>query len=315
MAELVSFAMACKEESSGAERTLEEQKALLSAFLKGSGSLRIGANPEIELSTESSAIAKMLYLSFVKIYGAKCRFAYTRGMGFRKKTKYHVLVQDPDPILQDLQVDFFSSTIPPLVKNEETREAYLTGAFLSGGSVNDPSSSNYHLEIAVEDMVYAKKLCHLINRIQSRRFNAKIAARRKEYIVYLKRAEEIVDFIVLMKASECCLRFEDIRIGREYANIGNRLVNLDAANMMKTSAAAERQIKEIRFFEDKGFPAHVSPKLRHLAKLRLNHPDASLEELAELLSEELATTISKSNVNHLFRSLHALYEEETPRDE
>ncbi len=312
MAETISFAMACKEEAVAAERTLTEQKALLSAFLKGSGSLRIGAEPEIELSTESSSIAKVLYLSFTKIYGAKCRFAYTRGMGFRNKTKYHVLIQDPDPILQDLEVDFFSSVIPAFVQSEDEKASYLTGAFLSGGSVNDPSSSNYHLEIAVSDLVYAKKLMHLCNRLPSRHFGAKIASRRKEYTVYLKRADEIVDFIILMKASECCLRFEDIRIGREYANIGNRLVNLDAANMMKTSAASERQIKEIQYFESVGKTSLFSPKLRLLSSLRLQHPDATLEELAEALSQELATTISKSNVNHLFRSLHSLYLEENP---
>ena len=136
--------------------SLEEQKALLSAFVKGGGSLRIGSKQEIELSTESSTIAKMLYMSFSQIYGAKCRFAYTRGIGFRKKTKYHVLVENPDLILEDLHVDFFSSTIPATAHNEETKEAYLAGAFLSSGSVNDPSSSNYHLEIATSDLVYAK---------------------------------------------------------------------------------------------------------------------------------------------------------------
>ena len=312
MDDTISFAMACKEEVAVAERSLEEQKALLSAFVKGGGSLRIGSKQEIELSTESSTIAKMLYMSFSQIYGAKCRFAYTRGIGFRKKTKYHVLVENPDLILEDLHVDFFSSTIPGTAHNEETKEAYLAGAFLSSGSVNDPSSSNYHLEVATSDLIYAKKLMHLINRLQTRPFSAKVASRRKEFIVYLKRSEEIADFIVLMKAPECCLRFEDVRLSRDYANIGNRLVNLDAANMSKTTAAAERQLKEIRYFEEHGFSIDVSPKLKALMALRVAHPDASLEELAALLSEELATTVTKSNINHLFRSLHAMYEEEMP---
>ena len=102
---------------------------------------------------------------------------------------------------------------------------------------------------------------HLINRLQTRPFSAKVASRRKEFIVYLKRSEEIADFIVLMKAPECCLRFEDVRLSRDYANIGNRLVNLDAANMSKTTAAAERQLKEtVEYFKtllDKGYMSAV----------------------------------------------------------
>ena len=49
MDDTISFAMACKEEVAVAERSLEEQKALLSAFVKGGGSLRIGSKQEIEL--------------------------------------------------------------------------------------------------------------------------------------------------------------------------------------------------------------------------------------------------------------------------
>lgn len=309
MEDLISFAMLCKEEASMAERSLIAQKALLAGLIKGSASLRLGANEELDIPTESSVIAKKIYLAISEIYGVPCRFAYTRGIGFRKKTKYHVLAGSPEKILQDLGVDFFSSVLPKVVKSEETKEAFLAGAFIASGSVNDPSSSNYHLEIACEDETYAKKILHVITRLQSTPFNAKLASRRKGTIVYLKRSQEIADFIVLIKAHECCLKFEDVRLSRDYANIGNRLVNLDAANMSKTSAASERQIKEIRYFMERGIPSEVSLKLRTLMKIRLDNPDSSLEELATSLSEELATTITKSNVNHLFRTLHSLYEE------
>ena len=312
MDDWISFAMLCKEEASCAERSLNAQKALLAGLIKGSASLRIGSNEEIDIPTESSVIAKKVYLSISEIYGVSCRFSYTRGIGFRKKTKYHVLVSNPELILEALGGDFFSSALPKIVKSEETKEAFLAGAFIASGSVNDPSSSNYHLEIACEDEAYAKKISHLINRLQSRPFNAKWVSRRKETVVYLKRSQEIVDFIVLMKAHECCLKFEDVRLSRDYANIGNRLVNLDAANMSKTSAASDRQIKEIRYFMERGIPVEASPKLRALMQIRLENPDSSLEELAVALSEELATTVSKSNVNHLFRSLHTMYEEMHP---
>lgn len=308
--ETISFAMEVKEEAASIERSSMAMKALLSGFVKGNGSLRIGSKEELELSTESSSIAKMLYSQFNKLFDAHCRFAYTRGMGLRKKTRYHVLVENPEPILDSLGIDLWSPLVPEWIKSEETRSAYVAGAFLCSGSVNSPTSSNYHLEITSEDSAYAKKLCHLINRITDRHFNAKITSRRKASVVYMKRGDEISDFLIAIGAPQCCLKFEDVRLSRDFSNIGNRLNNLDCANMSKTNKTAERQIKEIEYFHKHGETFSSNPKLSALLNLRLENPDASLEELASLLSEELASTVTKSNVNHLFRSLHARYEEE-----
>jgi len=308
----VSFAMSCKEEAASASRSPLGVRALLSGFAKGAGSLRIsGGREELSLSTESATIAKMLYTRLSEDFSAFCRFAYTRGVGFRKKVKYHVLVSDPERILNALGVDFLSPLVPEFVSNEEARAAYLAGAFLAGGSVNNPESSNYHLEIAVGDENYAKKLSRLFGKVQSAHFESKIVARRKEWVVYLKKSATISEFLVLIGATNCCLEFEGVRVDRDAMNIDNRLGNLDAANMSKTNKAAERQLKEIAYFQSHGgMSAIANLKLRALMELRLAHPDASLEELAELLSEELASSVSKSNVNHLFRSLHNLYLEE-----
>ena len=94
--ETISFAMACKEEMAQAEREPQGVRALLAGFIKGNGSLRIGPVEELELSTESSVIAKMLYSTLTRTYDAHCRFAYTREMRLRKKTRYHVLVENPE---------------------------------------------------------------------------------------------------------------------------------------------------------------------------------------------------------------------------
>ena len=118
------------------------------------------------------------------------------------------------------------------------------------------------------------------------------------------------DFLILVGASESCLKFENARIDRDFANVTNRLHNLDAANMGKTISSAERQIKEIVYFKNHRalLSAFTNPKLDALMDLRLSHPDASLSELAELLSEELAAEVTRSNINHLFRKIHEEYE-------
>jgi DNA-binding protein WhiA len=155
----------------------------------------------------------------------------------------------------------------------------------------------------------AKALSKEWNKAANHQFNSKIVLRRKRYVVYLKRSDEISDFLILIGAKQACLQFENIRVDRDFANIDNRLRNIDTANYGKTMKAAERQFLEIHYFEKSvGFDKIDNPKLKALLLLRLKNPDASLDDLRKLLSEELNTSISKSNVNHLFRYLDEEYQ-------
>jgi len=311
-----SFAMEAKEEIAQIEFPPSCQASFLSAFARINGSIRLSAmGEELDLSSESAKIAKALYLMASSLLGRQPRFSYSRGIGFRKKMKYHVLVPEAPAVLERLEVDYFSPRIPHgLVDSDEEASAYLSGAFLASGSVNDPSSSNYHLEIATNDQSYAKWLCHLLTKAQGHHFSPKVSARRNQWIVYLKKAEQISEFLVLVGATSACLKFEDVRVNRDFANIGNRLTNLDTANMSKTMEAGARQKKEIEFLLSHFPETHWNPKERALMELRVANPEASLGELAVALSEELASTISKSNVNHIFRSIHEAYLKEHPSE-
>ncbi|MBP5091260.1 MAG: DNA-binding protein WhiA [Bacilli bacterium] len=309
----LSFARQVKEEIVRLDRPDETKRALLSGYLRINGAIHIsGGHDSLSLSTESAQIAKTLYSYITNLYGVNARFAYTRGINFHKRVQYHVLIDEPDYILGDLEVDYFSGKIPEnLVKGDEMASNYLIGSFLASGSVNAPISSNYHLEIAVNDEQYARWLMHLFNKVQGGHFEAKMSKRRKQWIVYIKRSDQISDFLILMGARECCLEFENVRVDRDFANIGNRLMNLDSSNFKKTMKAAERQKMQIEYLESKGVLARLgNPKILILARLRKEHEDASLDELAKLLSEETATTISKSNINHLFRSIDEVYKRE-----
>jgi DNA-binding protein WhiA len=306
----VSFAVEAKEEIARQDWGDELKRSLLSSYIKINGHLRRSEGKDsLELSSENAQIAKALYSFIHELYGLPLRFAYTRGIGFHKRVKYHVIVDDPDDILGDLEVDFLEGKIPHnAVANDDLIAAYLAGGFLAAGSVNDPKSSNYHLEVALSDENYAKWFSHILNRVTSHQFTSKVAKRRRQYIVYLKRSDQISDFLVLVGAPDACLKFENVRVDRDFANIGNRLQNLDSANFGKTMAAAKRQKEEIEYFVGTiGWDRIDNPKLKALMKLRLAHEDATLDELSEMLSDELACSVSKSNINHLFRGLHQEY--------
>lgn len=307
----ISFAEKVKEESARAERNDEEKRSLLSSFIRLNGYLSIKeGNKRLDVASESSSIAKAIYQYIHDLYGVSARFAYTRSAGFLKRIVYHVLIEkEPEDILNDLGIDFFSIENPKnLVANAEQTIAYLTGAFLAKGSVNNPKSTSYHLEFSFSDQSFAKWIQRLLAHYQYRQFNAKIIERRSRYVVYIKRSDEISDLLILFKAKDSCLEFENVRVERDFSNVTNRLANLDTANYSKTAKSSEEQIKEINYFVDRlGWDAIENEKLKTLMKLRLEHPDASLSELAHLLSNELNTTISRSNVNHLFRYLKEEY--------
>lgn len=311
--ESTSFARLVKEESAKAERSESEKKALLSSFVRINGYLRIRGKQEgLELSSENSAIAKCVYQYLHELYGVDVRFAYTRSAGFLKRMVYHVIVDDgASKILDDLEVDFFNPEKPKnVISSSDEVAAYLTGAFLAGGSVNNPHSRSYHLEISLKDEGFARFLLKIWSKYQPHPFSCKLSKRRNQFVLYLKKGDEISDFLVLLGAKDQCLYFEDVRVSRDFSNIGNRLSNLDTANYGRAVEASKRQIEEINLiFEREGKESISNPKLLALMELRLKNKDASLDELSKLLSEELNTEISKSNVNHLMRHIHAEAEE------
>ncbi len=311
--ESISFARLVKEESAKAERSVSEKKALLSSFVRINGYLRIRGKQEgLELSSENSAIAKCVYQYLHELYGVDVRFAYTRSAGFLKRMIYHVIVDDEaSKILDDLEVDFFNPERPKnIISSSEDVAAYLTGAFLAGGSVNNPNSRSYHLEISVKDEGFAKFLLKIWSKYQPHPFSCKLSKRRNQFVLYLKKGDEISDFLVLMGAKDQCLVFEDVRISRDFSSIGNRLSNLDTANYGRVVSASKRQIDEINYiFKKEGKENISNPKLLACMELRVKNPDASLDELSKLLSSELNTEISKSNINHLLRYVHTHAEE------
>ncbi len=308
-----SFCSSVKEEIASLSLSKEEARSLLSGFTKCNGSFRISGGKEtLDLSTESSKIAAMLYKIILGLYSIQCHFGYTRGMGSRKAMRYHVYVPSCQMVLDDIQVDFLRSKIPSsLVKNEKLMVAYLQGAFLASGYVSDARNKNYHLEFSLSDKTYALWLSHLINKALDGNFDSKIVERRKKSVVYFKKGEKISEFLVYLRAQQSCLEFESIRVDRDFANIGNRLRNLDGANTRKKEEAAKTQLAEIEYLLSSSALSQIqNPKIPILCELRKQNPEASMEMLAELLSEEIGMSVSKSNINHLFRTIHELYKKE-----
>ena len=306
----ISFAQSVKQEIVSANFSSEHKRAILASFIKINGSLSFSkGQSSLVMKTENAEVAKYIYTCLVDIYGLPPRFAYTKLMNFRRRTTYSIILDtEAEYVLGDLSINFLEGKIAKnIINTDDMIAGYLCGAFLASGSVNSPKSSNYHLEVALNEENYARWFTKLFTKYKGGQFDAKIVKRRNEFVVYLKKADQIVDFLIMIGATESALKFEDIRIDREYQNIGNRLINLDTANYKKTQDAAKNQLKDIRII-DKTITIERIPnkKQKELARLRLQNEDASLSELANLLSEKLQTPVSRSNVMHTFNALHKL---------
>ncbi|MDR2043170.1 MAG: DNA-binding protein WhiA [Clostridium sp.] len=189
---------------------------------------------------------------------------------------------------------------PLLIKNTCCRRAFLRGAFLSIGSMSDPEKG-YHLEFVCTTEEKARQLQGVI---QGFEIEAKIVARKKYHVVYLKEGAGIVDLLNVMEAHVALLNLENLRILKDVRNFVNRRVNCEAANITKTVTASARQVEDIRLLERHHGFFRLPEHLRQMAEARLEHPDATLAELGEYL----VPPVGKSGVNHRLRKLSELAE-------
>ena len=182
-----------------------------------------------------------------------------------------------------------------LIQQSCCKRAYIRGAFLAGGSISDPNKS-YHFEIVCRSIPQAGQLRDVIN---SFNMDAKIVARKKYQVVYLKEGSQIVDILNIMEAHVALMNLENVRILKEMRNSVNRKVNCETANISKTVNAAVKQLADIEYIRETAGLSYLPENLKEMALLRLEYPDAPLAELGTYLNPP----VGKSGVNHRLRRI------------
>lgn len=187
-----------------------------------------------------------------------------------------------------------------LLKQACCRRAFIRGAFLSCGSISDPTKG-YHLEFVCNNRTQAEQLQEIIGQFD---IEAKIVCRKKYFVVYVKEGAGIVELLNIMEAHVALMNLENLRILKEMRNSINRRVNCEAANIQKTVQASTRQVEDIIYLRDYYGFYRLPDNLREMAEVRLAYPEAALKELGEYLSPP----VGKSGVNHRLRKLSELAE-------
>lgn len=212
-----------------------------------------------------------------------------------------VIIDGSKTIISDLGLlEPISFRKDEILESEAYIRAYLRGAFLTKGSVNDPKTSNYHLEICTTKELEALFLQRALNFFD---LNARIAKRRSNLIVYLKEKDKIVDCLRYIGANVTMNEFENMIIKRDLSAHINRQMNIDVANQQKTNKSAKDQIKYIRYLENHYPIEKLDNKLRVVMIARKANPEASLTELIAILNREYDESITKSGLNHRLRKI------------
>jgi DNA-binding protein WhiA len=302
----LSFAKIVKEELAQLHLTKQEEMAELSALIQLNTELSIENHQRTLWFKSNNPTVARRFLSLLKALYPVDNTLMTKKQGnFNKGYQIQLGVQQElDAIISEHDILSDQSSSDMLTQSDETKQAYLRGAFLASGSVNDPKTAEYHLEIYSENSETILFIQRLMNEFE---LNAKITKRRNGYICYLKDATKIEDFLRYIGASTTVFEFEDLRIKRDFNNSINRVLNCEIANEKKTLDAAEEILKHIKVVEK--YKYHLSDKLKKAISIRKQYPDVSLKELIEYYEQTYHEKITKSGLNHRFNKIKEISEE------
>ena len=256
---------------------------------------------EIRVITESDAFAQRLPQLLRRAF----RFSFDRlpdGEG-----KHIFAVEDPRKLSAVQQLLGGDDRAPALHINfgvlEEPccRAAFLRGAFLAGGSVTDPRKG-YHLELTTSHLSVGREMLALMREMG---LEPKAAQRKGNSVVYFKQSDRIEDLLTSIGAPLSAMEVMNAKLEKDLRGSVNRRVNCDAANLDKAVEAAQIQLEAIRRLREDGRLNGLPDKLKQAAMLRLENPEDTLSQLAELFDPP----ITKSALNHRLRKLVELARE------
>ena len=255
---------------------------------------------EVRIITENPEFAARLPRLFHRAYNVKFdRLPTEEAPG----SKLIFQITDPEKlrrIMDTLGYDPRQSLVLhvnfAMLEEDCCRTSFLRGAFLSGGSVTDPEK-RYHLELSGNHRQASRELCALLTEMG---FLPRMVTRGAATVIYFKQSEHIEDLLTKLGAPVAAMDIMTTKVDKAIRNGANRAMNCDIANVNKILEAATEQQSAIEALAKSGQLDRLPEKLRQTAQLRLEHPELSLSQLAELCDPP----VSKSCMNHRMRKLN-----------
>ena len=285
------------------------KKAFLAGFLRGSAYItgsEKGLGIMFSLPDEN-------YLSFIgallnDVFGIELREVFYKSAdGGRDKFTASISGEEGERVLYGLnilspveeggEVGVNLKIFDKVAEKECCTSSFIKGLFASCGSITIPDGENktgFHLSMNFSHSIPAGETNARLHKIG---IKGKITKRKNAFVIYVKSAEEIKDFLAYIHTPVAVLKITELKINRELSNFSNRQKNCDIANLEKQVEACEKQIKAIEILDRKIGLSALKPDLKATAEARRENPDDTLFELAEKLN------VSKSCLNHRLRKL------------
>ncbi len=299
----MSFTTNIKNEIINLEYHETELIAELSAIINISAKIK---REKIDIYIENIGVSRRIYKILKDLFQAEITLEKEKINRLNKNYLIHIEIKDKEKkILKALCIINEEGKRLYIPKNYicdslEEKKSYLRGAFLICGSLNDPSTSRYHLEFIIENKKTAEYISKILNELN---YNSKVLKREKNYMVYIKESEKISDFIKLLNAYNSLFYYEDIRIYRDHKNMTNRLNNCEQANIDKIVFSSNEQLENIKKLKKiKDFEL-LDDKIKEICIYKEKYPESSMQELANIISIETNKKITKSGINHRFRKI------------
>lgn len=287
---------------------IADKRVALSAYIRASATIGISnGNPTFFLVSETENVAEFFTSAFFELFGAELVITHAEQdrLSGRDKLVFVCPAELSENVLKELHLlkrtgGIRDNISQSLLTTETKQIAYIQGAFLGGGSCILPSEtgkSGYHLEIVFSERNTARDFCDLLAQFE---LIARLTPRKDSYVVYIKSKEQIADFLAVIGAKNSLKKLYAVIEKRDKANNDNRAQNCMSGNADKVAIAAVKQVVAIQKLIDNGDFEELSPELKTLAKVRLERPTDTLQELARRLC------VTKSCLNHRMRKLMEL---------
>jgi len=288
------------------------RKAEVSAMLRFAGGLHIiSGRIVIEAELDTGAAARRLRQFISQVYGHTSDVVVVSGGGLRRGTRYVVrVVKDGESLAR--QTGLLDNRgrpvrgLPSQVVSGGIGEAEAAwrGAFLAHGSLTEPGRSAA-LEVTCPGPEAALALVGAARRLG---IPAKAREVRGVDRVVIRDGDAIGAMLTRLGAHDAVMVWEERRMRREVRGTANRLANFDDANLRRSArAAVAAGVRVDRAFEILGdeLPDH----LREAGRLRLEHKQASLEELGQLADPPLTKDAVAGRIRRLLATADKRAEE------
>lgn len=274
----------------------EEHLWEIYAILKGK--LAIGEE-RVELRLESLELANRVYKYLKEFVNLKISIKYSISKRFGEHRIYIIDIYKQKGYKEFIKKLLDLDKISYKDMSENAIIGYVRGLFLASGYLKDPNKE-YAMDFFLDSDDMAYKLFEVLSFIDKRVF---ITDKRNKKLVYLRNSEDIMDIMVMIGAVQSFFSYEEVTMMKDMKNKTIREINWEVANETKTLDTADKQVQMIEFIDEKVGLYFLTDVLREMAVARLNNPESSLSELAEIIG------LSKSGVRNRFRRIEEVYNE------